>query len=94
MIAELVGRWVIINDEDGEHYQVGRVVAADDDFAVVDVRPPPHGRKFSRLIFLMEMSEDGRVLLFDSEADLDAWVAWADAPNEKAPKVVKMERPH
>ena len=92
MIAQyhdLVGKWVQLITDDGEHYRVGEVTRRVGDYHwLVRVRPFGDMPTSSEVISI-DMLEGQTV--FETEADMDAWLAWAEREDEdRGPRVVSM----
>jgi hypothetical protein len=93
MSNSLQGRWICILD--GEYGIAGQITMADgpNHYLVRMVQPyngPPVSRLMSRDDLCTDVSQEHYVSIFDSEAELKAWLAWVD--NDNRPKVVKMQK--
>lgn len=83
----MIGKWVCVND--GGHYNVGQVVAVVGvDFALVKIRPV-YGPPTMRLYEMSEFTNGSP--LFDTEKELDEYIAWFETPDENKPKIVHFQ---
>lgn len=94
----LKDRWVFLSD--GDTYNAGQITAAvGTDYYLVRMRPsngePPSSQLFSTEDFCSNKSQEQFVCIFETEAELDAWVQWVneDASHGKL-KVVSIRNPN
>ena len=84
----MIGKWVMVDE--GEYYQVGEVTALYTDYIFVRLRPPdptmvPHYRLFHFQDLFQSMT-----FFFDTEAELDAFIASFEEGSEPKLKLVKL----
>jgi hypothetical protein len=93
----LNGRWVFIGD--GEYYNVGQItMSVGPDHYLVRMRPsngaPPSSQLFRSDDLRSVKSEDYLVNVFDTDAELDAWLEWMNEPqSDGRPRVVSIRNP-
>lgn len=85
----LVDKWVIINDENGERYVIGRITVVHKQLLCVIVAPAA-GPPYTVLEHMDEML-DGRMRIFDSELELRQWLEWANSPSSEHDNVVSIQ---
>src|SRR5882762_5815312 len=92
----LVGRWVHLSDEG--YYKLGQVILSlGTTHHLVKWRPNDKGGpQSSELVciddFCVDESKEYYVQFFDTEEELDAWLAWMNTPSDdKKPKIVTLK---
>lgn len=79
----LLFRWLFINRDD--YYMVGQILGvAFEDKLIVKIRPPD-GPMVTSLIDVDTLDEDSHI--FETEADLDEWLAWMETPSDEGAKL-------
>ncbi len=83
----MIEKWVCVND--GEHYNVGQVVTVVGvDFALVKSRPV-YGPQTMRLYKMSAFTNESP--FFDTEKELDEYIAWFETLDEGKPKLVHFQ---
>ena len=97
--AALIDKWLVISL--GEFYQTGQVIASvGTSHVLVRLRPREGGTEHQRLFDINLMDCDcgncRSAFFFDKETDLDAWLAWADTPNDvsETARVIDIKKKH
>lgn len=91
----MVGKWLVINNED--HYHIGEVVLVVclTNFLVRIKEPDNNGCPATtmRLVTLEDVDFSSGSVIFNNEAELNAWLAWLDKPEEDGrPRVVPIKK--
>lgn len=82
-VFELTGKWAFVNEED--YYHIGQVIGSAADGACVLIRTTsPDGPPTIRMFGLTEMMSDTGTSFFDTEAELNEWLAWLETSGEDA----------
>jgi hypothetical protein len=86
--GSLAGMWVHLPLDD-EYYQIGQIkFAVEDGVWLLQINPRPGAPRVSRLVQIADLL---RADLFDTEADLNAYMAWLDTPpDDGRPKIIQM----
>jgi hypothetical protein len=82
--------WWVFIDVDEEYFKVGKITSfIGDDFVVVKLQKddlPDRSELFS-----LENLANGTTLLFETEEELTAWIAWLETPSENnKPRLVSI----
>jgi hypothetical protein len=88
----LVGKWILALD--GEFEKNGQIVMeVGPEHYLIEMRPPkggqPRAELWARDALCSDVPNDHLVSLFNSEAELDAWLTWE---LEETPRVVPMRK--
>lgn len=83
----ILGRWLCVTDLSGDHYRVGQVTQRVGEFHWI-VRFRPFTRDVPAVSEVLGIDSLEDQMIFDSERQLDAWLAWAEKDEERGPKVV------
>ena len=86
----MIGKWVIVDD--GDSYQVGVVTALIEVFVLVHIRPV-QGPVHYQLFCMCDLTSDTMSAFFDTEAELDSYIAWIERNSTSKPKVVNLVKP-
>jgi hypothetical protein len=93
--TDLLGHWIHILD--GEYGKCGQItMVVRPEHYLVRMRPyngaqPPHSQLMTNDDFCSD--HDYYVAIFDTEAELDTWLAWMDTPTDDGrPRVVSMRK--
>lgn len=92
----MVGMWVVLNNDEG--YHIGYIKSFVGENHVL-VRLRPHIKELSnvgitRLVCLCDLADpDDFSCLFETEKELDAYIAWVETPDDDKPKIVALKKP-
>jgi hypothetical protein len=93
--ASLVGRWVHLSE--GDHYRNGQItLSLGTSHHLIKWLPFNDGPNLSNLLrsddLCTDEKEDRWVCFFDSENELNAWMAWINTPStDKKPRIVELK---
>jgi hypothetical protein len=94
--TSLIGHWVYILD--GEYGKAGQITLSfGTDYLLVRIRPhndaPPSSELMAADDLCSDQTADRYISIFDTEAELDAYLKWLDTPDDDGkPRVVSMRK--
>lgn len=83
----MIGKWAMIDE--GEYYQVGEIRSLHGECVFVRLRPPNSGVPHYRLFNFQDLVQS-MTFFFDTEAELDAFIASFEEGGEPKLKLVKL----